>query len=161
MIRDDDTNPRVLADWFDGLVAEYSDRDVLADGLATVRRTVIQRRAVHRLVAAPQNVLLRHALTSVARYFRAADRGELSLREVADGTGIPLADARTALRAFVDTGILIERVKPAASRDRPSTRLYRLAPDGGALAAEVVVQAEEAARGEAVRLAWKPTWEAP
>ncbi|GLW91620.1 hypothetical protein [Actinokineospora globicatena] len=145
MAPEDSTPPEVAA-WFDGMVAEYSAPERIAEGLAGVRLTVARRRTARRLVADSRGVAGRLALLAVARYFRAEERGELTLREVSLRTGIPLTDTRAALRAFVDARILSERVEAAASNDLPPTRFYRLVEGGGTLLAEIVVHAEEPTR---------------
>ncbi len=156
----EDSNSPELVTWFDGVVAEYSEPDRLAMRLTAVKMAAARRRVARHIVTSPTGgPLFRHACIEIARYFRGADRGELTLRDVSAQTGIALNDARAVLRMFVEAGILLERVEPSTGRDAPPTRYYHLADGGGTLAGEVVVQAEtsesERFAVRAERLGWQ------
>ncbi|PPK70225.1 hypothetical protein V5P93_000898 [Actinokineospora auranticolor] len=135
----DETTPTEVVAWFNGLVADQSD--ALRDRLDLVKLRAARRATARRMLTAPDGLLFRQAMAEVARFFRDPDRGEVTLRGVCHQTGVPLNQARAALRLFTESGMLTERVEPSDSANTPALRYYALAPDGGALASEVVAQA--------------------
>lgn len=101
----------------------------------------VLERLAREAAASPGGGPLRaHALAEVGRFLRRTEAEEVDLLQICRATGIPLTDARAALRQFAAAGWLRERVDDGALGD-PSRRVYVLAPKGRAGIAQAAADA--------------------
>ncbi|MFJ3842341.1 hypothetical protein ACIPY6_43655 [Streptomyces sp. NPDC090054] len=126
------------------MLAHYSAPASVTAALERIKAEGHRRERVRELVTRARGGLLHnYTVKEIAAYFRAAERGRVDLRQVAEATGIPISDTRQVLREFVIAGLLIEYEQPDGEQVR---RLYELADNGQEGITEVFIEAEAAAR---------------
>ncbi|MFB6578749.1 hypothetical protein ACFCYC_15255 [Streptomyces sp. NPDC056402] len=126
------------------LVTHYSAPEIVATALERVKAEARRREKAKALVVrARGGVLHNHTVRQIAGYFRAADRGRVELLQVAEGTGIPLSEARQVLLEFVDAGLLAQYDELVGNQVR---RTYELADGAQGGITEVFVETEAARR---------------
>jgi hypothetical protein len=129
------------------LVVRYSAPETVGAALEQVKAQARRRQTARDLITRARGGLLHnHTVREIARYFRAADRGRVEPRHVAESTGIPLNDSLQVLREFADAGLLNQYEEPVGRQD--VRRTFELADGAKSGMTDVFIETEAAAQRE-------------